>query len=73
MTTRNEWQYNLSGMMHALVASRECDVLMVRFRRSSPHFSAMVALETLASEADKGTCILDVLRELAAGAASTKF
>ena len=73
MTTRNEWKYKLSGMMPALIASREREVMLVRFRSSSPHFSATVPLETLAPEADDGAGILEVLQELAAGAASTRF
>jgi hypothetical protein len=73
MTTRNEWQHDITGMMRALVASRECDVLTVCFRRRSPHFSVTVPLETLAPESGTQSDIFDVLRELAAGAASARF
>ncbi len=73
MTTRHEWQHNLTGMMRALIASRECDVLTVCFRRSSPHFSVTVPLETLGPDSENQSDIFDVLRELAAGAASARF
>ncbi len=73
MTTRNEWQHNITGMMRALIVSRDCDVLTVCFRRSSPHFSVTVPLETLAPESQARPDILDMLRELAAGAASARF
>ncbi|MGA3210271.1 MAG: hypothetical protein ABSD20_03135, partial [Terriglobales bacterium] len=37
LTTRNDWQREITNMMNALLASRECDCLTVCFRRSSPH------------------------------------
>lgn len=73
MTTRNDWQRDITSMMGALVASRECDCLTVSFSRTSPHFSATVPLETLSPESQIQSDIFDVLRELAAGAASARF
>ena len=42
LTTRNDWQREITAMMSALVASRDCDFLTVNFRKASPHFSATV-------------------------------
>jgi len=72
ITTRNDWQVELSSMMDALVASRERDVLSVSFHRSSPHFSASIPLETISpSAANSG--VFDVLRELAGRASASRF
>ena len=73
LTTRHDWQRDITSMMGALVASRDCDCLMVCFRRTSPHFSATVPLDTIAPESAAQAEIFDVLRELAAGAASARF
>ena len=60
-------------MMSALVASRDCDFLSVAFRRTTPHFSATVPLASLAPEAQTESDLFDVLRELAAGASTSRF
>jgi hypothetical protein len=73
LTTRNDWQREITTMMGALVASRECDCLTVCFRRSSPHFSVTVPLETISPESQSQSEIFDVLRELAAGASASRF
>ena len=73
LTTRNEWQREITSMMNALVASRECECSSVSFRRSSPHFSATVPLEILAPGLQNQPEIFDVLRELAAGASTARF
>jgi hypothetical protein len=73
VTTRNDWQREITTMMGALVASRECDCSMVCFRRSSPHFSVTVPLEAIAPDSQTQTEIFDVLRELATGASTARF
>ena len=73
LTTRNDWQREVTAMMSALVASRECDCLSVSIRRTPPHFSATVPLATLAPNSPTHTAIFDVLRELASGASTARF
>ncbi len=73
LTTRNDWQREITTMMTALVASRDCDFLTVSFRRTSPHFSATVPLDCLSPEAQAESDLFDVLRELAAGASASRF
>jgi hypothetical protein len=73
LTTRNDWQREITTMMNALVASRDCDFLTVNFRRTSPHFSATVPLNTLSPESQCASDIFDVLRELAACASASRF
>jgi hypothetical protein len=73
LTTRNDWQRDITAMMGALVASRQCDCLTVSIRRCSPHFSVTVPLATISPGSDTKSEIFDVLRELAAGATSARF
>jgi hypothetical protein len=73
ITTRNDWQREITNMMHSLTASRECDCLTVSFSRTSPHFSATVPLESISPEAQSETNIFNVMRELAAGASASRF
>lgn len=71
LTTRNDWQRDIMSMMTALVASRQCDFLTVTFRRTSPHFSATVALESFAQTPSSE--VATVLRELAHTASAASF
>jgi hypothetical protein len=73
LTTRNDWQRDITQMMNGLVASRECDCLTVCFRRTSPHFSATVPLSAMSPDSGSGTEIFNVLCELASGASAAKF
>ncbi len=73
LTTRNDWQREITTMMTALVASRDCDFLSVSFRRATPHFSATVPLGTFSPEYQTESDLFDVLRELAAGASASRF
>lgn len=73
LTTRNDWQREITTMMTALVASRDCDFLTVNFRRTSPHFSATVPLDSLSPESQCEAEIFDVLRELASCASASRF
>ncbi len=72
LTTRNDWQREITTMMAALVASRDCDFLSVDFRRTSPHFSAAVPLESFSAE-DSESEMFDVLSELASCASASRF
>jgi hypothetical protein len=73
ITTRNDWQREISTLMTALVASRDCDFIAVHFRRTSPHFSAIVPLDSLSPESQCEAEIFDVLRELASCASASRF
>ncbi|MGH9522686.1 MAG: hypothetical protein ACRD3E_09165 [Terriglobales bacterium] len=73
LTTRNEWQRDIMGMMNALMASRDCDLLSVTYRKNSPHFSASMPLACIASEIEGDTRIFEVLRELASCGQASRF
>ena len=73
LTTRFDWQREITGMVDALVASRDGDFLTVRFRKDSPHLSATVALDRLAPEHTGGNQVFHILRELADCAGATQL
>lgn len=73
ITTRTDWQREITAMMSALVASRDCDFLSVNFRRTSPHFTADVPLCSIAPESGSEAQIFEVLSELASCAQVSKF
>ncbi len=73
LTTRKDWQREITSMIDALVASRDSDFLSVSFRRNSPHLSATVALDTLAPHSAGGNNVFHVLRELADCAGASRL
>jgi hypothetical protein len=73
ITTRRDWQREITSMMNALVASRDSDFLSVSFRRHSPHFSASVPLHCLSPQNATGNNVFHVLRELADCAGASRF
>jgi hypothetical protein len=73
LTTRTGWQREITAMIDALVASRDSDFLSVSFRRTSPHLSATVPLNSLAPQNASGNKIFHVLRELADCAGASRF
>lgn len=73
LTTRNEWQRDIMGMMNALMASRDCDLLSVTYRKTSPHFSASMPIGCISPEPECDTRIFDVLRELASCGQASRF
>jgi len=73
ITTRRDWQREITSMMNALVASRDSDFLSVSFRRTSPHFSATVPLSCISPQNATGNNVFRVLRELADCAGASRF
>jgi hypothetical protein len=72
LTTRNDWQREITHMIHAVLASRDCPCLAVRIRRSSPHFSVTLPLEAMAPDSPP-LDLFAYLRELASGVSAAKF
>ncbi len=72
ITSRGDWQREITMMMNALLSTRDHELLGVGFRRSSPHFSASLRLDSIMPRG--GRCsIFDVLRELATDASAARF
>ncbi|HLH08988.1 MAG TPA: hypothetical protein VKW78_17245 [Terriglobales bacterium] len=73
LTTRTDWQREITSMMNALVESRDSDFLTVCFRQKSPQFSATVPVSAVCSERGNGYEMFHVLRELADCAGASRF
>jgi hypothetical protein len=69
LTTRHPG--NAPPMLNALFRCREKEFLKLLFRRSSPHFSATLPLETVAAPDSEN--LLDLLLDVASGASTTRL
>ena len=70
LTTRKDWQKEVTSVISSLVSCPERQFLSIVFRRESPHFSATMALDSIAPSSSSRTEIFDSLRELATGASA---
>jgi hypothetical protein len=73
LTTRGDWQQDLTNMMNGLLSSRDCNFERVEFRRHSPHFSATLPLKSLDLNCEGASQLFEALRDLAAGASAATF
>lgn len=71
LTTRTQWTQELTPVVNTLMTSRGHNLIAVRLRPESPHLEATVALEALA-DAEAATSFLNVVRELASGASTSR-
>ena len=69
LTTRTTWTQELTPVVNTLMTSTGHTLVAVRFRPTSPHLAATVALESL-SDAQAAASFLGVVRDLAAGASA---
>jgi hypothetical protein len=70
LTTRTEWDNELTPVVNTLMTSRGHGLISVRFRTKSPHLAATVPLQAL-SDKQTASSFLNVLRDLAAGASTS--
>ena len=73
ISTRAIWRSDQAAIMNALFSTRHQEVLSVEFRRSSPHFSAAVPLDSLPMLADQRPSFFDSLRALASEASASRM
>jgi hypothetical protein len=71
LTSRAKWDHELSPVVTALMASRDRNFVTVRFSQNSPHFAAILELDTLPEHADDAGW-LETLRELATGSSTSR-
>lgn len=71
LTTSKPWRQELPPIMSTLMTSRGHNLLNVRLGPESPHLAATVDLETLSGK-EAAVGFLSVLRELAAGASTSR-
>ena len=69
LTTREDWPVELTPVVNALASWRDKDFVSVRFKQTSPHFSATVALTNL-SDQKAAASLLGLFRELAASSSA---
>lgn len=69
LTTKEDWPAELSALVNALTSWRDKDFLSVSFNRTSPHFTATVALQSL-SDQNAVAGLLGLFRELAASSSA---
>jgi hypothetical protein len=73
LTTRKDWQREITSVISSLLSCPERHFLSIAFSRRSPHFSATLALDSIAPESQCRTEIFDSLRELATGASAPQI
>jgi hypothetical protein len=71
LTTRTEWTQELTPVVNTLMTSRGHSLMTVRFRPNSPHLVATIPLEAVSDE-ETAAGFLTVLRDLAAGASTSR-
>lgn len=69
LTTKEEWPAELNSVVNALTSWRDKDFVSVRFKPTSPHFVATVALENLSNQQAAAT-LLGLFRELGASSSA---
>ena len=69
LTTRTQWNQELTPVINTLMTARGHSLISVRFRPKSPHLVATVALELL-SDQQASAGFLEVVRDLAASAST---
>ena len=69
LTTREDWPVELTPVVNALATWRDKDFVSVRFKQTSPHFTATVALDNL-SDQRSAASLLGLFRELAASSSA---
>jgi hypothetical protein len=69
LTTKDDWPSELTPVVNALTSWRDKDFVSVRFNRTSPHFTAIVMLESLNDQTAAAT-LLGLFRELAASSSA---
>jgi hypothetical protein len=70
VSSRAEWGKEVTGMMNAVLNTRDREFYNVRFRSTSPHFTATVPLESISPTAQNRGHVFAAFGELAAEASA---
>jgi hypothetical protein len=73
LTSRRDWHRDVANTVQSLAGARDCELIAVSFRRSAPHFSATLPLETISGLQSSRARVFDSLRELASGASAARL
>lgn len=70
LTTRKDWQIEISSVISSVLSCQERQFLSIAFSRESPHFTATLALSSIAPDSPYRSDIFPSLRELATSASA---
>ncbi len=70
VSSRAEWGKEVTGMMNAVLTTRDREFYNVKFRSTSPHFTATVPLESIAPKSQNRGHVFTTFGELAAEASA---
>lgn len=73
LTTRKDWQREITSVISSLLSCPDRQFLSIAFKQQSPHFTATMALDSIAPTSTCRTEIFDSLRELATGASAPQI
>lgn len=73
LTTRKDWQKEITALISNVISCPDRQFLSVTFRPECPHFSAVLALDSISPASACRTEIFDSLREIAAGASAPQI
>jgi hypothetical protein len=73
MSTRIDWQREISSAMTSLAGTTNREFLNINFQRKSPHFSVTLPLEAIAPTSPVRNCMLETMQELAGRSSASLF
>lgn len=73
LTTRKDWQREITSVITSLLSHPDRQFLSIAFKQQSPHFTATMALDSIAPTSACRTELFESLRELAAGASAPQI
>jgi hypothetical protein len=71
ITTRMDWQKEITAAMTSLAGNGNREFLNIRFRRTSPHFSVTIPLEAIAPTSPTRNYMFDAVWELASSSSAS--
>jgi len=71
ISTRMEWQKEITSTMSSLVNSSHKDFLNVRYQKNSPNFSVTLPLRAFAPNSPARTYIFETMREMAGSSSAS--
>lgn len=73
ISTRSDWQKEISSTMTSLARGNTQDFLSIDFQRRSPHFSVTLPLEAISPDSPVRSCVFESMKELASNSSASLF
>jgi hypothetical protein len=73
ISTRSDWQKEISSTMTSLARGNTQDFLSIDFQRRSPHFSVTLPLEAISPDSPARSCVFESMKELASNSSASLF